>query len=287
MNEYDIYRLWRGMLSKQLSERSKNVLSVYEDDRELYSERMNAAMLLSSAEGKKLLSADISEAEKTAEICDKAGIGFLTRSSAAYPEMLGRIADPVELLFFMGDPSVLSMPSCAVIGSRQADDYSCRLTRKISRELAERGVTVISGFALGIDRAAHTGALDVNGQTVAVLGCGLLYDYPKGSVQLRDAIAERGAVITEYLPYQRPEPANFPVRNRMTAALARCVLCTQAGERSGSLNTANLAFSMGKPVFVTPPHDILSGSCDGIITLLRDGAVQVYSADDIIRECIV
>lgn len=283
-DERDVFRLWRAMLSRRLGKNSREALEVYENDCDLYAERVNAAQLLTEKDAQKLLACDLTEARITAEICERTKISFITKGSEAYPAPLRSLKEPPELLFCLGDPSVLARPACAVIGSRNADDYSFRLTRRFAYEFARADISVVSGFAVGIDRAAHFGALDAKGTTVAVLGCGILCDYPRGSARIRDAITERGAVITEYLPYQRPEASFFPMRNRITAALSRCVLCTLAGRSSGSLNTANHAFSLGLPVYVTPPHDLLDGSSDGIVTLLRDGAVQVCSPQEIIRE---
>lgn len=285
MDESRIFGIWRAMLIRRLNAQSAAALSVYPDARELYDERQSAAMLLSPSEGRRLLGYDLAEARQTAELCEREGIDILLRSDKDYPPSFEHLPEPPGLLYLMGRREALLSRSCAVVGARQAEGYAFELTRRLSYRLAERGITVISGFAVGIDRAAHLGALDANGVTVAVLGCGLLTDYPRGSHQLRDRIAMRGAVITEYAPLEAPLPGNFLRRNRLTAALAECVLCTQASQHSGSLSTANLAMSQGKQVFVTPPHDILSGSCAGIVSLLRDGAVQIYSAEDIIENC--
>lgn len=276
--------LWRALLYGGLSARSRAALDVYESAVDLYNERQQAAMLLSGQESAKLLSGPLMNAAEVYERCEKAGIGILFPSDGGYPERLNVLDDKPRVLFVKGSFGETGR-SCAVIGSRNADDYSLRLTRKISRELAENGVTVFSGFAVGIDRAAHFGALDASGRTAAVLGCGILFDYPRGSMELKELIAQRGAVISEYPPDEPPLAAHFPVRNRITAALSDCILCTLAAARSGSLNTARYALEQSKPIFVTPPHDLLDGSSEGVISLLRDGAVQIYSAGDIIREC--
>lgn len=283
MDDRYVYRLWRALLFGRLNRSSAAALSVYDDARELYEQKLSAAMLLSAAEGRKLLGYGISEAERIADICRREGISVVFRGDAAYPRQFGSLEDPPELIYVKGDAGVLGLPSCAIVGARQAEDYTLTLTGMLARELAANGISVVSGAAIGVDTAAHNGALAAEGVTVAVLGCGLLTDYPKGALRLRERIAVRGAVITEYPPLDPPVPANFLHRNRLIAALAGCVLCTQASERSGSLSTANLALSSGKRVYVTPPRDILSGAYSGIVSLLRDGAVQIYSAGDIIR----
>ena len=142
---------------------------------------------------------------------------------------------------------------------------------------------MVSGFARGIDTAAHEGALAVEGSTVAVLGCGILHDYPRGTMRRKAEIAQRGAVISEYLPTSTPLAENFKVRNRLITGLADCVLVAEAGERSGSLNSAGHAANQGKELFVLPPHDIFSPSFKGQTALLEDGAQLALSPNDMLR----
>ena len=279
-----IYMLWRALLYPKLSLRSRTALGVYESAEALYEERVSAAMLLGGQDPDKLLNYPLMHAAEIYAKCEAAGIQVLFPNDSGYPGKLDILAEKPQVLFVKGSLEGIGR-SCAVIGARNADSYAVQLTRKLSRELARRGITVFSGFAVGIDRAAHLGALDASGRTVAVLGSGILFDYPRGSMTLKELIAERGAVISEYPPDEPPLPEHFLIRNRITAALSDCVLCTQAAARSGSLNTAGYALEQSKPVYVTPPHNILDGSCEGMISLLRDGAEQVYSAEDIIRGC--
>ncbi|MBR6874471.1 MAG: DNA-processing protein DprA [Ruminococcus sp.] len=279
--EKTVYKLWRALLCRRLSKSGLRAIEPYDDAEELYLDRHRATMQMSPKDAQLTMSCDLAEAQRQAGYAASAGIRVLFPDSAGYPQRFAGLAAPPPVLFVKGSLDHLGT-CCAVVGARDAGAYAFELTRKLSSGLAAAGVTVISGFAVGIDRAGHLGALDVSGQTVAVLGCGILYDYPRGSMQLKEDIARRGAVISEFMPTEKPEPGNFLYRNRLTAALCDCVLCTQAAKRSGSLNTAGLALEAGKPVFVTPPHDLLSGSCDGMISLLRDGASQIYSAQDIL-----
>lgn len=280
--EKNVYSFWRHRCLRGLSKQGRKALEVYDNDETLYIERYSAAMLLGSSDAAKLHEADLDEARRVCEICAGSGIGMLFPGDEEYPKSFLLLDKPPEVLFVWGSLSGIGR-SCTVVGARNADDYSFALTRKISGELAARGITIISGFAAGIDRAAHLGTLDVSGRTVAVLGCGLLYDYPKGTSEMKKAVAQKGAVISEFLPDEPPTRKSFLIRNRLSAALGDCVLCTQAALRSGSLNTVGLAAGMSKPVFVTPPHDLFSGAYDGIVGLLRDGAVQICSADELIE----
>ena len=284
MTEKTVYSFWRHYSLRGLSKQGKEALEVYDDDETLYVEKLSASMLLGSSDAAKLHEAGLDEAKRICALCHSRGIRLLFPGDEKYPRSFLLLDKPPEVLFVRGSLSGIGR-SCTVVGARNADDYSFALTRKLSAELAAKGITIISGFAAGIDRAAHLGALDVSGKTVAVLGSGLLYDYPRGTAGLKETIAQNGAVISEFLPEETPTRKSFLIRNRLSAALGDCVLCTQAAKRSGSLNTVGLAAGMSKPVFVTPPHDLFSGAYDGIVGLLRDGAVQICSADELIERC--
>lgn len=238
----------------------------------------------SEYELRKLRSVSLSQAEYLIESCQRRGINIYCPDDEAYPRRLLEIDSPPTMLFSYGDLNRVDFnPSVAVVGSREADDYAMHCADRLSYELAQNGVVVISGFARGIDSAAHGAALRSGGQTVAVLGCGLEYDYPRNSGKFKERIAETGAVISEYLPNARPDPENFKVRNRIVSGLSNGITVICAGRRSGTLNTASHAISQGKDVFVLPPHDIFSGGYDGNIGLLRDGAVPIYSLKDILN----
>lgn len=218
------------------------------------------------------------------ECCERHNISVVTLSDDDYPERLREIDDPPALLFVLGDVSVLNdTPTAAVVGARDCCEYSAKAAGWFSSELATRGVCVVSGFARGIDTAAHAGALAVEGSTVAVLGCGILHDYPRGTMRRKAEIAQRGAVISEYLPTSTPLAENFKFRNRLITGLADCVLVAEAGERSGSLNSAGHAADQGKELFVLPPHDIFSPSFKGQTALLEDGAQLAFSPNDMLR----
>ncbi len=207
------------------------------------------------------------------DLCKRNDIVIITPSDEEYPAKLRRLVDPPSALFLLGDvKKVFDVPSVAVVGARESCEYSQQLAKVFSSSLARHGVNVISGFARGIDRCAHVGALEQQGTTAAVLGCGILHDYPKGTMRLKRLIAEHGAVISEYLPTTTPAKEYFKVRNRIISGLSDCVLVVEASERSGSLNTVSHALEQGKDVFVIPPHDLFDTAFDGQSALLLDGA---------------
>lgn len=218
-----------------------------------------------------------------AETCERNGIEIVTPQDGDYPEKLRGLPDPPSVLFVLGDISVINdMPSAAIVGARDCCEYSKAAAAHFSEELSRRGVSVISGFARGIDQAAHTAALSAGGVTAAVLGSGILYDYPRGSMRLKREIARCGAVISEYLPTARPAAENFKVRNRLITGLADCVLVVEAGERSGALNSAYHAAEQGREVFVLPPANIFDPNFKGQTGLLRDGASLALGPEDML-----
>ncbi len=206
--------------------------------------------------------------------CESGGIHIVTPECDDYPEDLRHIADPPQLLFVLGDIGAVNrMSTVAMVGKREADGYSEAVAGRFAGDLVRFGeVNIISGFARGIDRASHFGAMDAGGSTTAVLGCGILYDYPYHSEGIKRRIAEKGAVVSEYLPTKAPDRDSFKVRNRLISGMADCVLIVQAGSSSGALNTASHAAEQGREVFVIPPADIFAERYAGQMKLLDEGA---------------
>ncbi|HEY7292888.1 MAG TPA: DNA-processing protein DprA [Vicinamibacterales bacterium] len=202
---------------------------------------------------------------------------------ASYPPALTTIADPPVALWINGSPEALHAPSVAIVGARAASSYALSVASHLAADLASAGVVVVSGMARGVDSAAHRGALDVNGRTVAVLGSGADIIYPPEHVNLARDIARSGAIVSELAPGTPPLPMFFPWRNRVISGLSRAVVVIEAGEKSGSLITARLALEQGREVLAVPGN-VLSGRNRGAHGLLRDGAKIVESADDILEE---
>jgi DNA processing protein len=208
---------------------------------------------------------------------------LITLADANYPRALFQCADPPPVLYVIGDPESLSRMSLAIIGSRNATPQGLSNARNFARAGAEAGLTIVSGMALGIDTAAHQGAIDATGSTVAVLGCGADILYPRSNAKLALEIARRGAVISEFALGTPPVATNFPRRNRIISGLSKGCLVVEAALASGSLITAKLALEQGREVFAVPGsiHSPLSRGCH---SLIKQGAKLVETAQDILLE---
>ncbi len=212
----------------------------------------------------------------------KNGFSIVTMSDPDYPCLLLEIPDPPPFLYVLG--ALEKSANCiAIVGSRNATGYGITITRRLSRDLAAFNITVVSGMAIGIDTAAHEGALQGNGRTIAVLGSGLLRIYPAQNKKLFYKIAERGAVISEFPLMAEPEAHNFPIRNRIISGISLGVVVVEAGRKSGSLITARLAAEQNREVFAVP-GSIQSFKSTGTHTLIKEGAKLVEHPQDIIEE---
>ncbi len=240
---------------------------------------------LTTEEWSAIKSAGLSQAQRILDYCENKGIIVVDFDSREYPELLRNIYNPPAVLFSLGTLSFLEEAvTVGVVGARNMTDYTEKVTRAISGRLAESGITIVSGFANGVDSAAHTAAIEAGGKTVAVLGCGVEYDYPKDTGKMKRLIAQNGAVLSEYFPTAAPNSLSFRARNRILSGISRGVLITQASKSSGALNTASYAVSQGKDLFCIPPHDIFSPLYSGVASLLSDGATPVFSHRDILYE---
>jgi DNA processing protein len=200
-----------------------------------------------------------------------------------YPQLLAQIFDPPACLWTRGDRSALAPVAVAVIGARLASQEGLIAAGEIAFDLARAGVVVVSGLARGIDSAAHLGALDGGGRTIAVLGTGIDRVYPAENDLLTDRIAASGLLVTEFPPGTPPDDWHFPKRNRIISGLARAVVVVEARDKSGSLITARLATDQGRDVMAVP-GTFIGGRNKGANALLRDGAKLVESAVDILQE---
>jgi len=205
------------------------------------------------------------------------------RGDLRYPTALAAIDDPPETLWIRGRADALQAACVAIVGSRVASPYALEVARQLGADLARRGITVISGMARGVDSAAHRGALDGGGATIAVFGCGVDVIYPREHAGLAEEICEKGALVSELPPGTLPLKYHFPNRNRIISGLSLAVVIVEAADKSGSLITANCALRQGRDVLAVPGN-ILGGRNCGAHRLLRDGAKLVESANDIIEE---
>jgi DNA processing protein len=210
------------------------------------------------------------------------GFKIVTFSDPDYPQLLREIHDPPPLLYVHGRlrPGSLNI---AIVGSRHPTPYGRTVTQQLSAGLVQRGFTVVSGMARGIDSAAHAGALAGKGETIAVLGSGLGIIYPAENKKLFHRIAERGAVVSEFPVLTPPEAHNFPIRNRIISGLALGAVIVEATQKSGSLITARLAAEQGREVFAVP-GSVSSFKSMGTHGLIKEGAKLVENVNDIIEE---
>jgi len=235
----------------------------------------SAARSLRSHDGRKA-------AELAVAVLARSGARLVTLLDKEYPSLLKEISDPPPFLYLKGKlPN--SATSIAVVGSRRASDYGISVTTRLSRELAEQGVTIVSGLALGVDAAAHRGALQLSGATVGVLGCGIDQIYPPENRQLYREMEEKGAIVSEFAPGTPPDAPNFPRRNRIISGMSRGVLVVEAAERSGSLITARFALEQGREVFAVPGNINFRAS-RGTNSLIKEGAKLVETVADIMGE---
>jgi DNA processing protein len=216
------------------------------------------------------------------ELIDKNEIKIITYQDELYPAKLMNIYDRPPFLYVRGNLNKNDI-NIAVVGSRLASTYGKYTTEKISRELALKGLTIVSGMARGIDSVAHRGALTAHGRTIAVLGSGLDVIYPPENKKLFTDIIQNGAVISEFPPGTPPLSANFPTRNRIISGMSYGVVIVEAGEKSGSLITARLALEQGREVFAVP-GSIDSAGSRGTNKLIKQGAKLIENIDDILEE---
>jgi DNA processing protein len=213
----------------------------------------------------------------------KSGVTVLTTDDKEYPSNLKTIFDPPPVLYVRGKIVESDAIAVAVVGSRSPTHYGKLVTEKISKGLAEMGVTIVSGMARGIDSIAHISAISCDGRTIAVLGCGLNIVYPSENVKLMNEIMNHGAVISEFCMSTKPNKMNFPQRNRVISGLSLGTVVTEAAEKSGSLITSRHAIEQGREVFAVPGCiNVLKSQ--GTNRLIKMGAKLVESVEDIINE---
>jgi len=232
----------------------------------------------------KLSGKNIDEASRILDSCEKIGCRVITLKDSVYPERLRNIFDPPVVLYVQGNlPDIDDEPVVAVIGTRDCTQYGLSAAEGISYELSRRGLIVATGLASGVDSAAARGALRAGGAVLGVIGTGLDIVYPSENKALFKEVAVAGAIISEYSPGTHAYKSHFPARNRIISGISLGVAVIEAPKRSGALITAARALEQGRDVF-TLPGNIGAVSCEGSNALLREGAIPILSADDIISE---
>lgn len=278
------YWVWLS-LALGTGTRNDEILSAFPDPQKLYeatgTERM-AAGVFTKRQFEKLGETKLQDAERIIDTCKKYGWEIITPESRIYPAGLRKLIDMPLVLYVDGDISCLrGKVIIGVVGTRNPCYESIAIARKISSDLAKAGAVVVSGGALGIDSAAHEGAMEGGGKTVCVLGCGLGVDYLRENEALRREISRNGALVTEYPPMRSATKYTFPERNRIISGMSHGVLVVEAGEKSGSLITAKRAAEQSRDVYAIP-GSILTTAYNGANALIRDGAKAVAGARDIL-----
>ncbi|HEV2067740.1 MAG TPA: DNA-processing protein DprA [Thermomicrobiales bacterium] len=214
---------------------------------------------------------------------ERDGISTVTLTDDDYPALLREAGGPPPVLFYRGQLIETDTTAVAIVGTRRVSPYGREVATQIGAGLAEAGVTVVSGLALGVDGIAHQAALEAGGRTIAVLGGGVNRIYPHEHRGLARRISEQGAVLSEYAPDRKPDAPNFPARNRIISGLSLGVVVVEAPERSGALITVDFAADQGRDVFAVGGN-VTAVNSMGTNRLIRDGARLVRSADDVLED---
>ncbi len=281
------YWIWFSSLSGLGPVKARQLLEVYKDPRIIFNlskSELKAYKQLSAKNMEEILNREKRDRiDSVNDLMLKNDIKIITILDINYPEKLKQIYDPPVVLYYRGKLR-LSEFSIAIVGSRKTTNYGACTAKKLSYELAMRGVQIVSGLARGIDSIAHEGCLDAGGKTAAVLGCGLDYIYPPENSRLYENILNSGGLIlSEYPPGTPPLQYNFPARNRIISGISSGVLIVEAAGKSGSLITAGYALEQGREVFAVPGNIDCSYS-KGTNQLIRDGAKIVLGVEDILEE---
>jgi DNA processing protein len=227
--------------------------------------------------------AEAADVAKELALLERYQTRLIRLGTPEYPEPLAAIIDPPALLYIRGTLMPADRNAIAIVGSRHCTPYGRRIAQRLAADLVRAGYTVVSGLARGVDSEAHRGALAAGGRTIAVLAGGLSRIYPPEHAELADAVAAAGALLSEAAMAMAPMAGMFPARNRLISGLSRGVVIVEAAEKSGALITARHAADQGRPVFAVPgPLD--SPASSGTHALIRDGAILIRSADDILEE---
>jgi DNA processing protein len=226
----------------------------------------------------------LNAAAKELALAEAAKCRLVTWDEPQYPQLLREIYDPPPLLYVKGNAELLNRHAISIVGTRRPTPYGNQMAERLARDLADRGLVIVSGLARGIDACAHKGALSsATGATIGILGCGVDVIYPKENRKIFAEIEQRGAIISEFPMGAFPAPQNFPIRNRLIAGMARGVVVVEGAQYSGSLITARLAMESSREVFAVPGN-VTQPMAFGPNQLIKQGAKLVASWEDVIEE---
>ena len=288
MNDKKLYYIWLQQTLGYGSHKIRTVNLLYKQIEDFYNAGINTWRFcgcFTNHELDLMNSYDINKAKEILNKCNQLCYRVVTIEDKEYPYNLKNIENPPCVLYVKGDSLEIlnEYLSISIVGTRNATRNGLKSAFDISFALAKNNVIIISGGAVGIDSQAHKGALQAGFKTFCVLGCGLNFNYLSENAHLRKLISQNGAVISEYPPDYPAYSRNFPIRNRIISALSLGTIVIEAGEKSGSLITADLALKQNKDVFAVP-GDILSKYSKGSNALIKDGAKPVTCIEDVIEE---
>ena len=286
MTELD-YWLWLSLKQGMNATKMERLLKVFKSPKNIFEmtrDDFNKVPRLGKRTIAALCDKSTVRVEEVKDHCKRIGICVLTIDSPYYPECLKEISAPPHVLYVRCRHryNLNDYMSIGIVGTREATEYGVAVTEEIAYGAAYNGLVVVSGMAKGVDAAAHKGAIEAGGITIAVVGGGLETTYPYCNKELMQSIIRTGMVISEYPPYSEPKKHHFPERNRIIAGLSRGIVVTEAPERSGALITANYALEENRDVF-SVPADITRPKSVGANNLIKDGAYPVTSARDIVE----
>ncbi len=259
--------------------RSDNLL-----DKDLKSIELPSSIM--NADIKRIRSIKLSQVHKIIDDCKDNKIDIITIEDDNYPDRLRNISEPPIVLYIKGElPDIDNEPVICIVGPRKVSEFGKKAAYSLSRRLAKSGMIIVSGGAVGTDTFAHNGALDCGGKTIAVLGCGICYNYLPQNRNLRNKIADSCCIISEHPPYASTTKYCFPIRNRLMSALSLAAIIVEANEKSGALITARHANEQGRDVFVIPGNPT-DEHYKGSNNLFRDGAIPLIDTSDIFNQYI-
>lgn len=276
------YRLWLKNAATDIQ--SKKLLDKYGTFENVYKATdYKEDTFLTEKAVSRLADKDLSEAHKIYDECMTKNIKILSPDSKEYPKKLRKMKVPPYVLYATGNLDCLkSTHTTGVVGTRRMTEYGREVTEKFCKSLAQNNITIVTGFAMGVDTEAVKAALSENAAVICVLGGGVDYIYPPTNINLYEKVLEKGVFISEYPPGTKPRPEYFPCRNRIIAGLGDSVLVTEAPEKSGAMITAKHAKTLKKPVFTIPGQiDKLLSS--GTNSLLKKGATPAFTPEDILK----
>ena len=282
-----LHWVWLGLAVQPGSPLTDRILERFPDPEEFFlagKSGIDEVGKVSGSDELRIRATTLDMAKKALERAEDYGAKVLSRDSELFPRRLLEIENCPSVLYVLGDESCLNnLPAIAVVGTRRMTEYGRKMTEIIAGGLGAAGAVVVSGMAEGVDSAAHKACLAAGGKTVAVQGCGICNTYPSENLELKELIAANGAVISEFAPDAEPQSSFFLIRNRIVSGLSLGVCVVEAAARSGTSVTARLAESQGRRVFAVPA-DVCRSTSKGTLRLLKEGALPVGSAEDILGE---